>query len=477
MKKLQTAQSSQSAVPSTHSILGLTAISALIETHGKALVTDAVRSALAELRELLSSIGDAALTETRESAVTLRIENHLAHLVDVSLIPVLNLTGTVLHTNLGRAPLPDEAIQAMIAVAQGASNLEFDLETGRRGDRDHHLESHICRLTGAEAATIVNNNAAAVLLVLNTLALRKQVLVSRGELIEIGGAFRLPDIMARAGCKLCEVGTTNRTHLSDFSNALEPRTAMILKAHTSNYKIQGFVSTVPEKDLAKLSKSADIPFVVDLGSGSLIDISQFGLPSEPTVRKTLADGADLVTFSGDKLLGGPQCGIIAGRKGLIKKIKKNSMKRALRVDKMTVAALSALLNLYNDSKRAVQRIPTLRLLARNEMDIIAQAERLLPIVATPLKDVATVELTACQSQVGSGALPTGALASSGLAIRPLGNKRSKGAALIHLSKAFRELPLPVIGRIHEGAFILDLRCLEDEDGFTQQLSSFGISHL
>ena len=475
MKKAQMAQTLRSAVPSTHSILDLPAISTLIKIHGKALVTDAVRTALAELRKLLSTIGDAALSETTESAVIMRIENHLAQLSSMSLKPVLNLTGTILHTNLGRAPLPDEAIQAMVAVAQGASNLEYDLETGRRGDRDHHIEAQICRLTGAEAATIVNNNAAAVLLVLNSLALRKHVLVSRGELIEIGGAFRLPDIMARAGCKLCEVGTTNRTHFSDFSDALEPRTALILKVHTSNYKIEGFVSAVPEKDLADLSKKANIPFVVDLGSGSLIDISQFGLTNEPTVKKTLAGGADLVTFSGDKLLGGPQCGVIAGRKDLIEKIKKNPMKRALRVDKMSIAALFALLKLYNDPERAIQSIPTLRLLARTEIDIKTQAERLLPIVMDHLKDVATVEHITCQSQVGSGALPVDALSSAGLSIRPLGNKRSNGAALNRLSKAFRELPLPIIGRVHEGAFVLDLRCLEDEDGLIKQLSSLGFT--
>jgi L-seryl-tRNA(Ser) seleniumtransferase len=474
MKKEPPIRPIQASVPSVHSLLELPSVLDLITEYGKPLVTDAVRMAQAELRDLLARNGEAALAETNGTSVIARVKDRLTALTQASLRPVLNLTGTVLHTNLGRAPLPDEAIQAVAAVAAGASNLEYDLEAGRRGDRDSHLEAQVCRLTGAEAATVVNNNAAAVLLVLNSLALRKEVLVSRGELIEIGGSFRIPDIMVRAGCKLQEVGTTNRTHLRDFTEALGPRTALILKAHTSNFSIEGFSAAADESDLAAMAKEADVPFVVDLGSGSLIDLAQFGLPHEPTPGETLDRGADLVTFSGDKLLGGPQCGIIAGRGDLLAKIKKNPMKRALRVDKMTIAALSVMLGLYADPVRALQKIPALRLLARSEREIRALAERLQPLVEAKMEAEATVETVTCKSQVGSGALPVDALPSAGLAIRPRTGKRGGGAALKRLAAAFRGLPLPVIGRIHEGAFVLDLRVLEDEVGFAQQLQFLDI---
>jgi len=474
MSKAQPIRPIQAAVPSVHSLLELPPVLDLIAEYGKPLVTDAVRMALAELRDLLAKRGETALAETNEASVVARVKGRLAGLTEASLRPVFNLTGTVLHTNLGRAPLPDEAIQAVAAVASGASNLEYALESGRRGDRDSHLESQICRLTGAEAATVVNNNAAAVLLVLNSLALRKEVLISRGELIEIGGSFRIPDVMARAGCKLREVGTTNRTHLRDFAEALGPRTALVLKVHTSNFSIEGFNAAADESDLATLTKETNIPFVVDLGSGSLIDLEQFGLPHEPTPGETLDRGVDLVTFSGDKLLGGPQCGIIAGRADLLAKIKKNPMKRALRVDKMTIAALSVMLRLYANPAQVAQKIPALRLLARPESEIRALAERLQPLVAIRIKAAATVETVACNSQVGSGALPVDALASAGLAIRPKADKRGSGAALKRLAASFRDLPLPVIGRIHEGRFMLDLRVLEDEDAFVQQLQFLDI---
>jgi L-seryl-tRNA(Ser) seleniumtransferase len=474
MSKAQPIRPIQAAVPSVNGLLELPAVVDLIADYGRPLVTDAVRMALAELRDLLAKQGEAALAETNEESVIARVKGRLSDLAEASLRPVFNLTGTVLHTNLGRASLPEEAIQAVVAVAGGASNLEYDLDSGRRGDRDSHLESQICRLTGAEAATVVNNNAAAVLLVLNSLAARKEVLISRGELIEIGGSFRIPDVMTRAGCKLREVGTTNRTHLSDFAEALGPRTGLVLKVHTSNFSIEGFNAAADEKDLAALAKEAAIPFVVDLGSGSLIDLEQFGLPHEPTPGETLDRGVDLVTFSGDKLLGGPQCGIIAGRADLLAKIRKNPMKRALRVDKMTIAALSVMLGLYANPVRAVQKIPALRLLARPENEIRALAERLQPLVAGRIKSAAMVEIMACKSQVGSGALPVDALASVGLAIRPKTDKRGSGAALKRMAEAFRNLPLPVIGRIHEGRFVLDLRVLEDEDAFVEQLQFLDI---
>jgi L-seryl-tRNA(Ser) seleniumtransferase len=441
---------SLAALPSVDALLREPVSSSLIERYGRPAVTQAIRDVLAGLRSARSVLD--------EAAILARVAGELEKQARPTLRPVFNLTGTVLHTNLGRALLPDEAIDAMAAVARSPANLEYELEAGRRGERDTHVEALICSLTGAEAATVVNNNAAAVLIVLNTLARGKEVPASRGELIEIGGSFRLPDIMARSGCRLREIGTTNRTHLSDYAEAIGAKTGAVLKAHTSNYAIQGFTASVGEAELARLCAERGVPLVVDLGSGALVDLSRFNVPGEKTVGQTLKDGADLVTFSGDKLLGGPQAGLIAGRAALVAKIRRNPLKRALRVDKMTLAALAAVLRLYADPDRAAQRIPTLRFLSRAADDIRAQAARLAPHVQERLKE--TVEIAPCQSEVGSGAAPTARVASFALAIRP-------GTA--KLAAAFRALPTPVIGRLQDGAFLLDLRTLEDESGFLAQL--------
>jgi len=386
-----------------------------------------------------------------------------------SLRRVFNLTGTVLHTNLGRACLPREAVDAAMAIASGASNLEYDLAGGTRGDRDDHVERQICKLSGAQAATVVNNNAAAVLLVLNSLGAGREVPISRGELVEIGGSFRMPDIIGSSGCRLREVGTTNRTHLRDYADAIGPQTGLVLKVHASNYEVVGFTAAVEERQLAQLCKERGIPLVVDLGSGSLIDLRRYGLPNEPTPAQTLAHGADLVTFSGDKLLGGPQAGIIAGRAELVAAIKRNPMKRALRVDKMTMAALSAVLRLYADPERLAQRLPTLRALVRPVLEIRALAEQLCPVMSATLEGFASVQATACESQVGSGALPTRTIPSACIAISPLGAK-ARGAALSRIEAALRALPVPVVGRVHDGTLMLDLRCLEDPGEFVGQLA-------
>jgi L-seryl-tRNA(Ser) seleniumtransferase len=433
---------------------------ALVERYGRALVTEAVRDALATCRKQ----GVAADVETilgDAGAVLVRLTRK-------SQRRVFNLTGTVLHTNLGRAPLPEEAIAAAAEAMREPTTLEYETDGGRRGERDDHIASWLTRLTGAEAALAVNNNAGALVLALNALAVGKETIVSRGELIEIGGAFRLPDIMARAGTTLREVGTTNRTHLRDFAAAIGSQTGLILKVHTSNYAVQGFTAAAPTLELAALAREHGLPLVEDLGSGTLVDLEAWGLPHEATVAEALRSGADLVTFSGDKLLGGPQAGLVVGRADLIAVLAKNPLKRALRLDKIRLAALEAVLRLYADPDRLVERLPTLRLLTRPKAEIAAQAWRVLPVVAAALADSATAEVIEAKSQIGSGALPVSLLPSAGLALRPFARS---GKAVERLAQSLRDLPVPIIGHIAGGMLVLDLRCLEDETGFVAQLAA------
>jgi L-seryl-tRNA(Ser) seleniumtransferase len=450
---------SRASLPSVDRVLRAPAVAALADRYGRQCAVAAVRDVLDELRAANDGATDAEIAE--------RCRDRLDARMRPSQRRVFNLTGTVLHTNLGRAPLPEEAVEATAAMLRDPTNLEYDLETGNRGDRTDHVRGWLTRLTGAEAATVVNNNAAAVFLVLNTLAARREVPVSRGELIEIGGAFRMPDIMARAGCKLVEVGTTNRTHLVDFAAAIGPRTGMLMKVHPSNYAIEGFTAAVGDAELATLAHRHDLPFAIDLGSGTLVDLSAYGLPHEPTPMEALKAGADLVTFSGDKLLGGPQAGIVVGRAELIRKLDRNPLKRALRLDKGRLAALEAVLRLYADPDRLSARLPTLRLLMRPAATIEALGQRLMAAVAPVLAAVAEASLQRCKSQIGSGSLPVDRLESWALVLRP---KRAGGAALTRLAAAFRALPIPVIGRIEDGCLRFDLRCLEDEAAFVRQLS-------
>jgi len=451
-------------LPSVNAVLNSAAASQLLERFGHVTSTNAIRVALEEARAALQS-GVASVPTEEELALRALIS--LDDEDRSGLRPLFNLTGTVLHTNLGRAVLAEAAIEAATLVMRDPVALEFDLSAGNRGERDDHVRGLLCDLTGAEDATIVNNNAAAVLLTLNTLAGGREAIVSRGELIEIGGSFRMPDIMARAGAQLVEVGTTNRTHAQDYRAALRAQTGVILKVHTSNYRIQGFIAEVSVRELASIADEANVPLMNDLGSGTLVDLLCHGLPEEPTVREAVAQGAGVVTFSGDKLLGGPQAGFIVGKRALIAEINRNPMKRALRVDKIRLAAIEATLKLYRDPDRLAERLPTLRLLTRIHSEIEAQARRLLPAVAGAIGVSFTAAVCQCQSQIGSGALPLDTIPSAGLVIR----STAGGGALDRLAAALRNLKQPVIGRIEDGGLILDLRCLTDEVGFLSALST------
>jgi L-seryl-tRNA(Ser) seleniumtransferase len=462
----KTAAASFSALPSVDRLLGQPAIAARAAALGQALAKRAINDELDAQREAVRAGGEVASLPALVSS----IECRLVALAAPTLRRVINLTGTVIHTNFGRALLADEAIDAVAAAMRGYVALEYDVASGGRGDRDDLVEGLLCELTGAEAVTVVNNNAAAVVLALAALAAKKEVLVSRGELIEIGGAFRMPDIMKTAGCKLVEVGTTNRTHARDFESALGPRTGLIVKAHTSNYAVEGFTAAVDDATLARIAHMHGVPYMVDLGSGALVDLSRWGLPKEPLPQESLAAGADVVSFSGDKLLGGPQAGIIVGSRAVIARIKKHPLKRALRCSKLTLAALEATLRIYRSAHRLEERLPTLALLGRRADDIRAAAERLLPVLQAFLGESFAVRIEACASQIGSGALPVDRLPS--FALHVASRARRGGRALEKLAQRLRELPVPVLGRINDDALWLDCRTLlaADEATLAEQLS-------
>jgi L-seryl-tRNA(Ser) seleniumtransferase len=453
-------------IPSVDRLLSSSVLEPLLARYGRTRV-------VTELRACLDSLRQAALAGTLEALslsdeqIGSRLRAKLEADTAPALRPVFNLTGTVLHTNLGRAVLPEEAVAAVLQSMRAPVNLEYDLATGRRGERDTLVEKLLCELTGAEAATVVNNNAAAVLLMLSAVASRRDVIVSRGELIEIGGSFRIPDIMRQAGARLLEVGTTNRTHLSDYADAIGPRTGLLMKVHTSNYEISGFTHTVSVSELAELGRARSVPVAADLGSGSLVDMTRWSLPKEPTVQETVAAGAALVSFSGDKLLGGPQAGLVVGRADLIAKLRKHPLKRALRVGKLTLAALEPVLALYRNPESLAEHLTTLKLLTRSASEIQAQAVRLRAVVQAAIADAYAVTDESVVSQIGSGALPVDTLPSHGLAIRVIKGKRG---SLDRLEGLLRGLPRPVIGRVSEKTLWLDMRCLSsaDEAAFVDQ---------
>ena len=443
---------------------------AVLHEHGHTLVAGEARALLEALRQRAlagaldrTAVEPAVLVDALAQAVASRLQPRLR--------AVLNLTGTVIHTNLGRALLAEPALQHLLATMSGPNNLEYDLGSGGRGDRDSIVEELLCTITGAQAATVVNNNAAAVLLTIAALARGREVIVSRGELVEIGGAFRMPDVMASAGATLVEVGTTNRTHPHDYEQAIGPATALVMKVHTSNYAVQGFTAAVDEATLAPLMHARGLPLATDLGSGSLVDLAHWSLPREPLPQAMLGAGCDVVTFSGDKLLGGPQAGLIVGSREAVGRIRQFPVKRALRISKLPLSALEATLMLYLRPERLARDLPTLRLLTRPVEAIRALAAELRPRLAeavAPRYDVEAVDLL---GQIGSGSLPVERLPSAGLAIAPRAlQKKGIGTALDALAAALRALPLPVIGRIADDRLLLDLRCLEDATAFTGQLA-------
>lgn len=456
-----------SQLPAVDRLLNAPELADAIASHGPQFAKRAVQHVLAAAREAIRSGADAPAMTTLAAEAVRQVETLAAS----RLRPVFNLTGTVIHTNLGRALLADEAIEAVGRAMRGYAALEYDIASGGRGDRDSVVEGLLLELTGAEAATVVNNNAAAVLLSLKGLAARREAIISRGELIEIGGAFRMPDIMKAAGCRLVEVGTTNRTHARDYEEACGPKTGLIVKAHWSNYAITGFTAVVDDAAIAAIAHRHGVPYMVDLGAGALVDLSAYGLPREPLPQESLAAGADVVTFSGDKLLGGPQAGLIVGRRDAIAKIKKDPLKRALRVSKLTLAALEATLRIYASGYRLAERLPTLALLARGRDDVRAAGERLQPALASILGTAWTVLVEDCASQIGSGSLPVERLPSAALVVRPVG--KARGSVIEALERRLRALPVPVIGRIADGALRLDVRCLlpHDEPAFVANLKS------
>ncbi|EKN3890182.1 TPA: L-seryl-tRNA(Sec) selenium transferase [Yersinia enterocolitica] len=452
-----------SQLPAIDSLLRAPEMAPLLDEYGAALLTENLRLMQAEAREYIRQFHTLA-DWCADWPAALR---HRLNQRQPALKPVFNLSGTVLHTNLGRAPLAESAIAAVTDAMRGAVTLEYSLSGAGRGHRDRAVADLLCELTGAEDACIVNNNAAAVFLMLTVMAAGKQVVVSRGELVEIGGAFRIPDVMRQAGCELVEVGTTNRTHLKDYRQAISEHTGLLMKVHTSNYSIEGFTASVAEQQLAALGHEFAIPTATDLGSGSLVDMTRYGLPAEPMPQQLIAAGVDLVTFSGDKLLGGPQAGIILGKKQWIDQLQQHPLKRALRADKMTLAALDATLRLYQQPDRLTKLLPTMRLLTRSAQDIAESAQRVLAALNSRYGAEFTLTVEPCWSQIGSGSLPVDRLPSWAVTFTP---KEGRGIALEALTARWRGLAKPIIGRVADGRLWLDLRCLEDEAALLRELA-------
>ena len=440
-------------IPKVDVLLENESVQNLIRLYSRDTVVEAIREETEGLREFIKTCEDEGEAVRRTEELVQNIERHVVKMHTPDMRPVINGTGTILHTNLGRAPISMEHMEYVASVATGYSNLEYDLEAGRRGERYSHFEELLCKITGAEAAMAVNNNAASVMLILNTIGKGKEIVVSRGELVEIGGKFRVPDVMEQSGATLVEVGTTNKTHFSDYENAITEDTSALLKVHTSNYRIVGFTENVPIAELVPLGEKYDIPVIEDLGSGVLIDLAKYGLEHEPTVQESIQAGADVVCFSGDKLLGGPQAGIIVGKKKYIDRMKKNQLTRALRIDKFTATTLDVVLHEYLSEEKAVQNIPVLRMITESQEDIEKKARTLSRMLKTA-KFEADIQLEKCESQIGGGSLPLERIPSVAVTIKPSRITTSE------LEERMRHLPVPVIPRTMNDKIVLDVRTIE-----------------
>ena len=456
--KSEARQSALRSLPSVDALLQRVQGDAALKGIPRARIVQAVREVLVgERGRLVEGVKRAGtVTPLDTDALARRVVGELSRAGAFSLAPVVNATGVVLHTNLGRALLSPLALERLRRVGSAYSNLELDLKTKERGSRYVHVDGLLKRLTGAPASLVVNNNAAAVLLALESLARGKEVIVSRGELIEIGGEFRIPDIMRRSGAILREVGTTNRTHLKDYADAIGPETALLLKVHTSNYRVLGFTAQVPTRDLVELGRSRGIPVMEDLGSGCFVDLRPYGFPYEPTVQEAVAAGLDLVSFSGDKLLGGPQAGIVVGKTELVERLKKNPLNRALRIDKLTLAGLEATLYAY-EAGNAIETIPTLRMLTERLAAVRRRARRLLRRLSPPVAAALGAALAEGRAQVGGGSLPLVELPTVALAIGTAGRPAQQ------LDEALRNGEPPVIGRIADDRLLLDCRTVLNSD--------------
>jgi L-seryl-tRNA(Ser) seleniumtransferase len=424
----------------------------------RSVLTRSIRRVLDELRgSILASRTSIDAEQLDRAAVLPLIYAEIDRALEPKLKSVVNATGIVIHTNLGRSLLAREAVENVARISASYSNLEFDLEAGRRGSRYSIVEEILCEVSGAEAGLVVNNNAGAVLLALDTVARGRKVIVSRGELVEIGGSFRIPDVMAKSGGRLCEVGTTNRTHRHDYENAIDSETALLLKVHKSNYSVVGFTKEVSLGELVELGRNHGIPVMEDLGSGTFIDFSRYGITKEPTVQESVKSGVDIVTFSGDKLLGGPQAGLIVGKKDFIEKIKKNPINRALRIDKMTLAALESTLRLYRDEKQAVAAVPTLQMMTVPMPVLIRKADILRERLAALAPEHLSIEILDLVSRPGGGSLPLLELPTKCLGIRV------KGLSCNTIEHEMRRNRPPIIGRIEEDRFIMDVRTIKDTE--------------
>lgn len=445
-------------IPKVDNLMETEEMKALCQSATRELVLDAIRTVTDGVRDFINESDDEDQIINKIQNIQDDIAKEVNSYCSFHMKRVVNGTGTILHTNLGRAVISDDAARRVLNLVTGYSNLEYDLESGERGSRYSHFEKIITKITGAEAAMAVNNNAAAVLLILSALAKDREVVVSRGELVEIGGSFRVPDVMAQSGSKLVEVGTTNKTHIYDYENAINENTAALLKVHTSNYRIVGFTESVQVEDLTKLAHKHNLPVIEDIGSGVLVDLSKYGLEYEPTVQASIEAGADIVCFSGDKLLGGPQAGIIVGKKLLIDKIKKHPLTRALRIDKFTAVALESVFHDYLDENRAVNNIPVLKSINLSYEDIKNKAEHIRIKLMDEINESCEIKIEDCQSQIGGGSLPLERINSAALMFKPLTMTTAS------LEKKLRHIKTPVIGRVVNDYFIIDLRTvLQNEE--------------